>query len=184
MKLIQLFARLIVGASIVTCTGISAQQAITTSHVVMPKPGGSTIVVKENWSIQNVDGDLLFYFTDPNVVLEPGTPPPTLKPRLRLPKGSPNVVVRGVVFGDGSTQSTAQVRGPQGLQGLKGNTGDRGAPGAPGAPGPTKTFCISGAGSCGIATTLSCGKFVTSETGSCSETGPVGNPIKACVCRG
>lgn len=179
---------------LIACMAIpaaQAQQPISTTHITLPKPGASPFQVTENWNIQNVGGDLVFTFIDPNVVATDPSAAASTSPTLRLSKSSPEIVVRGIKFADGSTQRTATLRGFKGDKGGKGDRGDRGLPGTPGRDGmrgpagpggPTKTFCV--VGSCGFgSSSLACGSTVTSETGSCSETTVSGQTTKACVCR-
>jgi hypothetical protein len=92
--------------------------------------------------------------------------------------------VGGFMFPDGTTQSTATLRGPQGP------TGPRGAQGPAGPPTTTSAVCVGPPNVCSCSNrTISFARSdctVTSDTGTCSaqSSGPTGNLSQGacCVC--
>ena len=115
--------------------------------------------------------------------------------------GSPGV--DGIMFPDGTLQTTATLQGPKGdtgatgVQGFRGDKGDTGPQGVPGASVNSSAICINNIinGSCfmtcatgseigGGSTDDEAGCTVTSDSGTCSASGilSIGRVHLCCVC--
>jgi hypothetical protein len=168
-------------------------------------PGGKTVLldpyndgrptIESGWVIQNDKGDLSVFRIGPSGNSNSlfGNDPL----QLRFKKSTGEIILpnAGIVFQDGSRQTSAMLKGdpgvpgPVGQQGIKGRQGDPGIPGPAGVNATTSTYCVVKLASdflpCGNARLLSEGLQVTSDTGSCTATNYPGQPQqKAYVCVG